>query len=70
MESDRGCVFIKYGSPDKIESKPTGDTGNYPSERWFYRHIEGIGDDVEIFFVDKTGKGDYVFDMPRTRDII
>jgi len=24
----------------------------YPFEKWWYRHIEGIGDDIEIMFAD------------------
>jgi hypothetical protein len=37
-----------------------GDTGN---ERWRYRFLNGIGRDVNIEFVDKTGSGDFPMTM-------
>ncbi len=65
--TDRGWIYIVYGPPDRIESHPAGgqylrpahegggQTSTYPFERWEYRHLEGIGDDVEIEFVDVSG---------------
>jgi len=65
--TDRGRVYIAFGPPDRIESHPVGgqylrpahegggQTSTYPFERWEYRHIEGIGDDIEIEFVDVSG---------------
>ena len=65
--TDRGWIYIAYGPPDRIESHPAGgqylrpahegggQTSTYPFERWEYRHIEGIGDDIEIEFVDVSG---------------
>src|SRR5437773_2277864 len=55
------------GKPDRIETHPAGGpyqrpwheggghTSTYPFERWEYRHLEGIGDDIEIEFVDYSG---------------
>ena len=53
--------------PDKIASYPkgripqpdlpTGDT--YPYEEWWYKHLDGIGDDVELTFVDASGNDGY-----------
>ncbi|MCU0237835.1 MAG: GWxTD domain-containing protein [Pyrinomonadaceae bacterium] len=70
-KTDRGRIYISFGKPDSIESHPTGgsydrptyegggSTTTYPFEIWFYRHIEGIGDGIEIEFVDPTGSGEY-----------
>jgi len=65
--TDRGRIYIAFGPPDRIETHPVGgqyirpahegggQTSTYPFERWEYRHIEGIGDDIEIEFVDVSG---------------
>ncbi len=65
--TDRGRIYIAYGPPDRIESHPVGgqylrpaqegggQTSTYPFERWEYRHIEGIGEDIEVEFVDVSG---------------
>jgi GWxTD domain-containing protein len=70
-KSDRGRIYIRWGKPDEIESHPSGgayDKASYegggsattfPFERWFYRHLDGVGDGVEIEFVDQTGSGEY-----------
>ena len=69
--TDRGRVYITWGKPDSIDSRPSGgaydrptwegggSTTTYPFEVWFYRHLEGIGDGIEIEFVDPTGTGEY-----------
>lgn len=70
-KTDRGRIYVLYGEPDGKESHPSGgsyqrefwegggETSVYPFERWRYRHIDGVGDDVEIEFVDKTLTGEY-----------
>ena len=45
--TDRGRVYIVYGPPDEIESHHIQDY-----EEWLYHHIEGVGDEVVIKFVD------------------
>jgi GWxTD domain-containing protein len=69
--TDRGQVYITRGKPDSIDSHPSGGTydrpsyqgggttATYPFEIWFYRHLDGIGDGIEVEFVDATGSGDY-----------
>lgn len=69
--TDRGRIYIAWGKPDSIESRPAGGaydrpawegggtTSTYPFETWFYRHLDGVGDGVEIEFVDPTGTGEY-----------
>ncbi|MBZ5494770.1 MAG: GWxTD domain-containing protein [Acidobacteriia bacterium] len=70
-KTDRGRIYILYGEPDGKESHPSGgsyqrefwegggQTSVYPFERWRYRHIDNVGDDVELEFVDKTFTGEY-----------
>lgn len=70
-KTDRGRTYIAWGKPDSVESHPAGgsyerptwegggSTSTYPFEVWFYRHLEGVGDGLEIEFVDPTGTGEY-----------
>jgi GWxTD domain-containing protein len=70
-KSDRGHVYIVWGPPDEIESHPTGGTYDRPLwqgggstttynwELWRYRHLESIGDNIELEFVDPSGSGEY-----------
>jgi GWxTD domain-containing protein len=72
-KTDRGHIYIIGGPPDEIETHPTGGTHDrpmeqgggstttYPWELWRYRHLEGIGENIEIEFVDPTGSGEYHF---------
>jgi GWxTD domain-containing protein len=69
--TDRGRLYITFGPPDEIESHPAG--GPYdlpieegggrmvtcPFEKWRFRHIEGIGTDIVIEFVDPSLTGEY-----------
>jgi GWxTD domain-containing protein len=69
-KTDRGRVYVMFGSPDKFEShasgEPTGrppeegpETVQYSWENWHYRYIAGVGEDVDLQFVDPGGSGDY-----------
>ena len=70
-KTDRGMIYIKYGEPDRIEAHPSGgnyqrpfwegggSTSTFPFEQWEYRYIEGVGQDIEIEFVDDTLTGEY-----------
>ncbi len=70
-KTDRGHIYIIWGPPDEIESHPTGGTYDrspqqgggsstaHPWELWRYRHLEGIGENIEIEFVDTSGSGEY-----------
>jgi GWxTD domain-containing protein len=68
--TDRGRIYIVWGPPDEIDSHPNGedhrspDEGNggiitYPFEDWRYRHLEGVGDNVILEFVDPHMTGEY-----------
>jgi GWxTD domain-containing protein len=82
-KTDRGRIYITWGPPDNIESHPSGGTydrptyegggttSTFPFEKWWYRHIEGIQDDVEIEFVDPSGTGEYRMAMsPDEKDAL
>lgn len=70
-KTDRGRIYITFGKPDEIETHPTGgqydrpsyegggQTTTYPFEVWFYRHLDSVGEGIEVEFVDPTGTGEY-----------
>jgi GWxTD domain-containing protein len=57
--TDLGHILIIYGRPDEIEAHPKGPGNVFATEVWLYRHIEGVGDNVSITFIDRTGRGDF-----------
>jgi GWxTD domain-containing protein len=58
-QTDRGHLYIVYGPPDEIETHPKGIWVPIASEAWMYRHLEGIGENVMVNFLDKTQTEDY-----------
>ena len=76
--TDRGHIYIAYGKPDSIDSHPSGgnyerpieegggNTSTYPFEIWHYRYLEGIGDNIDIEFVDTCQCGDYHMTLDRS----
>jgi GWxTD domain-containing protein len=78
-KTDRGMIYIKFGPPDRIETRPAGGpyererkdgggfTSIFPIVRWEYRHIDGVGDDVELEFVDDKGGGLFELTFDRQR---
>jgi GWxTD domain-containing protein len=77
-KTDRGHIYIAYGKPDSIDSHPSGgsyerpmdegggNTSTYPFEIWHYRYLAGIGDNVDIEFVDTCMCGDYHMTIDRS----
>jgi GWxTD domain-containing protein len=69
--TDRGRIYIMYGKPDSLESHTQGEnydrpldqgggeTKTYAFEDWTYHYIEGIGENVELEFVDPSGTGEF-----------
>ena len=69
--TDRGRIYIMWGPADTIEAHPAGGTYDrpieegggstqaYPFEDWRYRYLEGVGQDVNLEFVDSCSCGDY-----------
>jgi GWxTD domain-containing protein len=76
--TDRGHIYIAFGPPDSIESHPAGgayqrpmdegggETSTYPFEIWHYRHIEGVGDNIDLEFVDSCQCSDYHYTIDRS----
>ncbi len=82
-KTDRGHMYIVWGPPDEVETHPTGgtydrpmeegggSTSTYPWERWRWRYIADIGENVEMEFVDPTGSGEYHLTMdPSEKDAL
>jgi len=70
-KTDRGMIYIKYGPPDDIDSHTSGGPGTrpieegggettfFPYEIWRYRHLDDVGEDVQIEFIDKSMTNEY-----------
>ncbi len=82
-KTDRGRIYITFGKPDSVESHPSGgsydrpsyegggSTTTYPFETWFYRHLDNVGEGIEIEFVDPTGTGEYrIARSPNEKDAL
>jgi GWxTD domain-containing protein len=82
-KTDRGRIYIMWGKPDELEAhdgggmytRPMneggGETSTYPFEHWRYRYLEGIGEDVELEFVDPTMSGEFKLTMdPSEKDAL
>jgi GWxTD domain-containing protein len=76
--TDRGHIYIAYGKPDDTDSHPSGgnydrspqegggQTSTFPFEIWHYRYLEGIGDNIDLEFVDTCMCGDYHYTIDPT----
>ena len=70
-KTDRGRIYIMWGPPDQIDTHPSGGTydrpqeegggttSTYPFEDWRYRYLEGVGQEVNLEFVDPCMCGDF-----------
>lgn len=63
--TDRGRIYIEFGPPDERDVFEKGGTASngkpilMPLERWRYRFIQGVGNDVFMEFVDEARTGNY-----------
>ncbi|HXZ80436.1 MAG TPA: GWxTD domain-containing protein [Terriglobales bacterium] len=76
--TDRGRLYIQYGPPDEIDAHPSGgqyerpieegggSTSTYPFETWRWRYLEGVGQEIEVEFVDQCMCGEYRLSMDRS----
>jgi GWxTD domain-containing protein len=76
-KTDRGRIYISWGKPDSIESHASGgnydrpaaegggSTSTFPFETWHYRYLEGVGENIDLEFVDSCMCGDYHFTLDR-----
>lgn len=82
-KTDRGKIYLMWGKPDEVNSHPAGgpyertpeegggETSTYPFEDWRYRYLPGIGENVELEFVDPSGSGEYHLTMdPSEKDAL
>jgi GWxTD domain-containing protein len=70
-KTDRGRIYIIWGPPDSKDEHPAGgpytrtpeegggETSTYPFEDWHYNYLEGVGNNIDLEFVDPTGSGEY-----------
>lgn len=70
-KTDRGRIYIIWGKPDDIDAHPSGgaynrtpeegggSTSTYPFETWTYNYLEGLGNNIKLEFVDKSGTNEY-----------
>ncbi len=77
-KTDRGHIYIAFGPPDSIDGHPSGGsyerpmeegggtTSTFPFEQWHYRYLEGIGEGIDLEFVDTCQCGDYHFTIDRS----
>jgi GWxTD domain-containing protein len=77
-KTDRGHIYISFGPPDSIDSHPSGgnyqrpteegggQTATFPFETWHYRYLEGIGENIDLEFVDTCQCGDYHYTIDRS----
>jgi GWxTD domain-containing protein len=82
-KTDRGRIFIMHGEPDEVQTYAMGGTyirtpeegggrtSTFPFERWRYRHIEGMGNNIELEFVDSSMSGEYRLEFdPNAKDAL
>src|SRR6202050_2262736 len=74
-KTDRGRIYIAWGNPDEVDAHPAGgpyertpqegggETSPFPFEDWRYRYLEGMGNDVNLEFVDTSMSGEYHLTM-------
>ena len=76
-KTDRGRIYIAWGPPDSIDSHPSGGiydrpveegggtTSTFPFETWHYRYLDGVGENIDLEFVDTCQCNDYHFTIDR-----
>jgi GWxTD domain-containing protein len=82
-KTDRGKIYIIWGAPDEVDyhapggtydrpfDQGGGQTTTYGFEDWRYRYLEGMGENVELEFVDPSGSGEFHLTMdPSEKDAL
>lgn len=73
-KTDRGRIYVLFGPPDSVDlvarqraagaaPNEESDTYLHPAEKWHYRYIKGVGENVEFHFEVLAGR-DYVLSAP------
>ena len=60
-KTDRGRIYVLFGPPDSVE---LAADQRHPAEKWRYRYIRGIGENVEFHFEAVAGHSDYALSAP------
>ena len=74
------AAIFTFPSASRTQSTPTplaasierpkeeggGETSTFPFEIWHYRYLEGIGENIDMEFVDTCQCGDYHFTIDRS----
>jgi len=74
-KTDRGRIYVLFGPPDSVDlvarqraagaaPNEESDTYLHSAEKWHYRYIKGIGENVEFHFEVLAGRTDYVLAAP------
>jgi GWxTD domain-containing protein len=79
--TDRGRMYIVWGPPTSVESHTQGEsyerpltegggeTKTFAWEKWNYNYVEGLGQNVDLEFVDPTGTSEFHLTMdPSEKD--
>jgi GWxTD domain-containing protein len=82
-KTDRGHIYIVFGAPDERDvhasggfyERPAaeggGSTSTFPFEIWCYRHLDDIGENIEMEFVDPTMSGEFRYTIdPSEKDAL
>lgn len=82
-KTDRGRIYIMHGPPDEVETHAMGGTyirdieegggrtNTFPFERWRYRNVEGMGNNIILEFVDSSMSGEYRLEFdPSAKDAL
>jgi len=82
-KTDRGRIYIMHGPPDEVQTHAMGGTyireieegggrtSTFPFEKWRYRNIEGMGNNIELEFVDSSMSGEYKLEFdPSAKDAL
>jgi GWxTD domain-containing protein len=70
-KTDRGRIYIIWGKADSVESHASGgfytrtqqegggETSTFPFEIWHYNYLEGLGNNINLEFVDPSGSNEF-----------
>lgn len=70
--TDRGRTYIVLGKPDKIEKGKMNveNLDDVLFEKWFYNNVIGVGNNIEIVFLDPTGTQEFRFIKDKRETIL